>query len=111
MVPVPVAVRITEVVPVALAPRAMLPLTAVVVSDKVPVAVIDPDVTRAALLDTEKLCPVDAPGPIVNVPPLLVYVTSPVVLAVRLLMDPFSVLILPEPEDRFNVVAVIEPPV
>ena len=99
-------------VPLAPAPKTTPPLLPVAVNDKVPCAVIVPDVVMAALLETEKLFPLDAPEPTFNVaPPVPIQLTSPVVLAVKLVVVPVKVLISPEPDLRFKLVDVIEPPV
>jgi len=84
----------------------------VVESNNVPEALIVPDVVRLALLETEILSPVELPLPILRaVPPVPAQVTLPVVLNVKLLVEPVRVLILPEPEARFRLVVLIEPPV
>lgn len=107
--PDPLALRVSTV-PLALAPNAMPPLFAVVDRPSVPVAVIDPDVVSAALLETATLLPVDEPAPIFNaVPDVAAHVTLPVVLKVRLLIVALRVDIAPDPEVKFKLVAEIEP--
>jgi hypothetical protein len=102
----------STVVPETLAPRLILPLLAVVDNDSVLVAVITPEVVNPALLDTDTLLPVEVPLPTLRaVPAEPTQVTFPEVLNVRLLVDPVNVLISPEPELRFKLVAVTEPPV
>jgi len=111
-VPVPLAATVTTV-PLALAPKAIEPFEpALVDSDNVPVARIVLEVVSAALLETVTLLPVELPLPIFRaVPPVPTQVTLPAVLKVRLLVVPVSVLMLPEPEIRFKLVAVIAPAV
>jgi len=90
----------------------MLPLPAVVDKDNVPAAVIAPEFVRAALLETFMLLPEELPLPMLRaVPPVPAQVTLPVVLNVKLLVEPVKVLILPEPEVRLRLVAVMEPAV
>jgi len=109
--PEPLAETVTAV-PLALLPNAIAPLLAVVDKAKVPVAVIEPELERAALLDTDTLLPVELPLPILRaVPPVPAQVTLPVVLNVRLLAEPVKVFILPEPEARFRLVVLIDPPI
>lgn len=104
--------EIVTTVPLAPAPSAMAPFPAVVDKPRVPVAVIVPLVVKSALLETETSSPVDEPDPILSVvPPEPTQVTSPVVLKVKLVVVPVSVVIAPDPDFKFNVVAVIEPPV
>lgn len=112
IVPLVSALTVTTVPP-ASAPSTISPaLPPVVDKPNVPVAVIVPLVVNSALLETATSSPVDAPGPMLSVvPPVPVQVTSPVVLKVKLLVVPVSVVIAPEPDLRFNVVAEIEPPV
>jgi len=98
--------------PDKLEPRVILPLPAVVDKASVLEAVIAPEVVRAALLETLMLLPVELPLPILRaVPPVPAQMTLPVVLNVRLVVVPVRVLILPEPEARFRLVVLIEPPV
>ena len=104
--------EIVTAVPPALAPNVIAPLLAVVDKDNVPEALIAPEVLKPALLDTEIILPLELPPPIFKaVPPLPTQVTLPAVLNVRLLVDPVRVVILPVPEARFKLVAVIEPAV
>lgn len=106
--PVPPANNSTTV-PVALAPRAIPDADPFAVNVKGPVAVIEPLVVREASLVTEKLLPVEEPGPMFNEePPLPTQVTVPVVLAVKLAVLPVNVPMLPEPETKFKNVDVIE---
>ena len=106
----PFAVSVTAV-PVADAPSATLPLFALVTNDNVPLAVIAPDVVSAALFDTDTALPADVPAPIFSAaPPVPAHVTFPVVLNVRLVVVPVSVDIAPEPDVRFKLVVVIDPP-
>jgi hypothetical protein len=84
----------------------------VVNNPSVPVAVIAPEVVRAALFETETLFPVDVGLPMLRAaPPVPTQLTLPVVLKVKLLVVPVTLVMAPEPEDRFKFVAVIEPPV
>jgi len=100
------------VTPDKLLPRVILPFPAVVDRANVLAAVIEPDVVRLALLDTLMLLPVELPLPILRaVAPVPAQVTLPVVLKVKLLVEPDKVLILPEPEVRFKLVEAMEPPV
>src|SRR6202021_2665538 len=109
--PEPLADTVTEV-PLAPAPNEIPPLLAVVDKANVPLAVIAPEVVNPALLDTDTLSPVEVPLPTLRAaPPVPAHVTLPVVLNVRLLVDPVKVVILPEPDVRFKLVAVIEPAV
>jgi hypothetical protein len=111
MLPEPFAEMITTVPP-ALAPNVMPPLAAVLKMFKVPDAVMAPDVVIPALLDIETLFPLEGPLPIFGVlPPVPTKVTLPVVLNVKLLVVPVTLVMSPEPEVRFKFVAVIEPPV
>ena len=108
--PEPLAERVTEV-PLTLAPKPIEPL-AVVERDNVPLAVIAPEVVSPALLDTETVLPAEVPLPILRAaPPEPAQVTLPVVLKVKLVVEPVRVVIAPEPEVRFKLVAVIEPDV
>jgi len=110
-VPEPLADRLV-VTPDKLEPRVILPLPAVVDRANVLAAVIEPEVVRAALLETLILLPVELPLPILRaVPPVPAQVTLPVVLNVRLLVEPVKVLILPEPEVRLRLVALTLPAV
>src|SRR6202166_3393756 len=110
IVPVPFAVSVTAV-PEADAPNATLPLLALVTNDRVPDAVIPPEVVRAALFETDTALPVDVPAPIFSAaPPVPAHVTLPVVLNVRFDVVPVSVVMAPEPEVRFKFVVVIDPP-
>jgi len=111
--PNPVAETVTAV-PEALAPRFIeLLLEPRVDNDNVPAAVIVPVVDKAALLlDTIMLLPVEAPPPILRAVALLPFhMTLPVVLNVKLLVVPPRVNMLPLPETRFKLVALIKPPV
>src|ERR1700719_1757277 len=109
MVPEPLA-EIVSTVPLALAPKAILPLLAVVDRAKVPEAVIAPDVLNPALLVTDTLLPVEVPLPTLSAAaPEPTHVALPDVLNVKLLVVPVRVVISPEPEVRFKLVAVIEP--
>jgi len=110
-VPEPLADRLV-VTPDKLEPRVILPLPAVVDKASVLEAVIEPEVVRAALLETLMLLPVELPLPILRaVLPVPAQVTLPLVLNVRLLVEPVRVLILPEPEARFRLVALTLPAV
>ncbi len=112
MVPAPLAASVTAV-PLALAPRAIEPFEpALVDSDNVPAATMVLEVVSPALLEMVTLLPVELPLPMFKaVPPVPTQVTLPVVLKVRLLVVPVRVLMLPEPEIRFKLVAVITPAV
>jgi len=110
MVPEPFAVSVTAV-PAAEAPNVTLPLFAFVTNDKVSLAVIAPVVVSVALFDTDTALPVDVPEPILSAePPVPAHVTLPEVLNVRFDVVPVSVVIAPEPDVRFRLVVVIEPP-
>ena len=110
IVPEPFAVSVTAV-PEADAPSATLPLFALVTNDNVPFAVMAPEVVRAALLETDTAFPVDVPAPILRAePPVPAHVTLPDVLNVRLEVVPVRVVIAPEPDVRFKLVVVIDPP-
>src|SRR5579872_1957625 len=111
--PEPLAERLT-VLPDILLPRLTLLLPAVVDRDKVPEAAMAPEVVSPALLDTLILLPEEPPLPMFKVePPEAAQVTLPEVLNVKLLVVPVRVLISPEPELRFKLVAarLAEPPV
>ena len=111
IVPEPLAVSVTAV-PVAEAPSVTLPLFAFVTNDKAPPAVIAPEVVRVALFDTDTALPVDVPAPIFSAaPPVPAQVTLPEVLKVRFVVEPVSVVMAPEPDVRFKLVVVIDPPV
>ena len=98
------------VVPLAFAPRAMLPLLAVVDKDNVPEALMAPVVLSPALLASDMLLPVELP--IFKAVPLApTQVTLPEVLKVKLLVMLVKVVILAEPEVRLRLVAAIEPAV
>src|SRR6202166_4046108 len=95
IVPEPFAVSVTAV-PEADAPSAMLPLLAFVTNDRVPDAVIAPEVLSAALFETDIALPVDVPAPIFSAaPPVPAHVTLPVVLNVRFDVVPVSVVMAP----------------
>jgi hypothetical protein len=84
----------------------------VVDNPRVPVAAIAPETLSAELLETKTLLPVDEAPPMLSAMPLLpVQLTLPVVLKVRLDVEPVKLVMLPEPERRLRFVAVTEPPV
>ena len=79
MVPVPVAVSVTEVLPVAFAPRDRLPLVAVDCRIKLVVEETMPEFETSALDDNVRAPAVAVSPDVERVPPLLLIVPDPIV--------------------------------
>ena len=109
--PEPLAVNVT-VVPVALLPRLMAPLLAVVVSDSVPADVSADVVLKELSVDTARLVKVVTGEAILSAPaPLFTTERAPVVLRTRLGVEVLMLVILPEPEERESEVVPVRVPV
>src|SRR5271168_4909936 len=87
--PVPLAERVTPLAPDELTLKVMLPLLALVVRDKRPLAVMEPLTLIVWSLVRVKALPELVPGPTARAAPapLLLRVTLPEVLAVRLVVE------------------------
>ena len=128
VVPVPVAVRVTEVPPVALAPSAMLPLAAVDLRVKLVVEETTPVVARLPAVDSVSAPAVAVspellifavllivPEPVVpdiaTTPPALVMVVAPALFSTIVLACVLRLPTAPLPPLMFSVPATTLPPV